>query len=191
MWDEKLARQSSEKGNTLKASKRQRRVVVQSRTKFLLPPPLNKNTHRLSGSVATSAAPARPSAPRPTTAVLIPPAATAASPKSPKTPRGGAGPRRFKGAAVNDVRRAAAGDETTRAVPAMDDGDDVRLPRIVSIFFLKSKKKRKKKREEGKRRKRQIVRRERKKNSEFFRNQAVASAGLAQCCSPRRGWPAA
>jgi len=42
LWDEKLARQSSEKGNTLKASKRQRRVVVQSRTKFLLPPPLNK-----------------------------------------------------------------------------------------------------------------------------------------------------
>ena len=36
---------------------------------------------------------------------------------------------------MNDARRAAAGDETTRAVPAVDDGDDVRLPRIVSIFF--------------------------------------------------------
>ena len=105
---------------------------------FLFPflPP--RKTHRLSGSVATSAAPASPSAPRPTTAVLMPPAATAASPKSPKAPRGGAGPR---GAA--DARRAAgcaARDETARAVlPAL--GVDVRLPRIVAVFFLKPKKK--------------------------------------------------
>lgn len=92
---------------------------------------------------------------------------------------------------MNDARRAAAGDETTRAVPAVDDGDDVRFPRIVSIFFEIEEETEEEKRR-GERRKRQIVRRARKKNSlEFFRNQAVASAGLAQCCSPRRGWPAA
>lgn len=119
--------------------RQRRRVDILANRANSLPHSFSEKTHRLSGSVTTSAAPARPSAPRPTTAELMPPEATAASPRSPNTPRGGDGPRRVieEGAAIARRGAAAAREETGRATPAVVD--DVRLPLIVRDFDKKAR----------------------------------------------------
>ena len=159
---------------------------VQSKKLSLFSSPNKKrNTHRLSGSVATSAAPARPSAPRPTTAELMPPEATAASPKSPNTPRGGAGPRRVEEGAANARRAAgAAREETARAVPAVDD---VRLPFIAKIFETREEERTE---EEEEKRNVKSEREKRRKNSaKMFpsENQAVADPARPKGNAAQRG----